>query len=343
MDRVLPGIIALVAGAALAVVLIVPFVAISYRRRGGLTAGRTLAWTALLVWVLGLWAYTLLPLPDPGAVNCVGVILDPLEGFRDVFGAGGAGAAQQLLLNVALFVPWGVLVRALWRRGWIVAGVTGFAFSLGIELTQLTGVWGLYPCAYRFFDTGDLVTNTSGAILGSLLGLLFFRGRTAPMPAHGDRITLPRRLLGMLCDALVVLGVEFVVTIGVNALQLYGLNRPRESFDPAISDAVGTAVAFLAVALLVVATGTTPGESAVRLEGVDGRRPVALWRAVRYLAGIGGFVLLGAIPVVGGILAAAFAVVTLVLAWRTDGHRGLAGLASGMRVRVGGASPARSS
>ena len=47
----------------------------------------------------------------------------------------------------------------------------GFLASLLIEVTQLTGIFGLYPCAYRFFEVDDLITNTTG----TLLGYWFFR------------------------------------------------------------------------------------------------------------------------------------------------------------------------
>ena len=62
-------------------------------------------------------------------------------------------------------------MRVLLGRGILTAVFVGFAVSLFIELTQFTGVWGIYPCAYRVFDVDDLVTNTLGALAGSLLSL----------------------------------------------------------------------------------------------------------------------------------------------------------------------------
>ena len=46
------------------------------------------------------------------------------------------------------------------------AAVMGLTLSLAIELTQLTGLWGLYPCAFRKFDIDDLLLNTLGVALG---------------------------------------------------------------------------------------------------------------------------------------------------------------------------------
>ena len=63
MDRITPGIIAIIIGAIVAVLLFVPFVAASYRLRGRMTVSRTIGWAALLVSFLAIWTYTILPAP----------------------------------------------------------------------------------------------------------------------------------------------------------------------------------------------------------------------------------------------------------------------------------------
>ena len=179
------GVIAVGFGVVFGILLFVPFVAISYRRRGRLTLGRSMLWAALLVYFLAIWTYTLLPLPDPAGIRCTGTQLDLLEFVADIREAiaGGRPLADpgvlQLALNVLLFVPLGFFVRILGGRGVVVAFVVGAGLSLFIELTQLTGVWGIYPCAYRVFDVDDLLTNTLGAVGGAVLALLF-RGASAP-------------------------------------------------------------------------------------------------------------------------------------------------------------------
>ena len=44
-----------------------------------------------------------------------------------------------------------------------------FLFSLIIELSQLTGLFFTYPGSYRLFDVDDLLTNTLGGFLGTVL------------------------------------------------------------------------------------------------------------------------------------------------------------------------------
>jgi glycopeptide antibiotics resistance protein len=45
-------------------------------------------------------------------------------------------------------------------------------------VAQLTGIWGLYPCAYRQFNVDDLMLNAIGVVVGFLMarGLVRTRG-----------------------------------------------------------------------------------------------------------------------------------------------------------------------
>src|SRR5699024_12660 len=37
------------------------------------------------------------------------------------------------------------------------------------EITQITGIYGIYNCPYRIFDVDDLILNSTGALLGFLV------------------------------------------------------------------------------------------------------------------------------------------------------------------------------
>ena len=49
------------------------------------------------------------------------------------------------------------------------AALFGAALTCGIELSQLTGIWGIYPCAYRQFNVDDLLMNFTGVCLGAVV------------------------------------------------------------------------------------------------------------------------------------------------------------------------------
>ena len=72
-EQIILGVLAITLGLVVGVLLFVPFVALSYRRRGGFGVGRFVIWGAALVYVMAIWTYTLLPLPDPDTIACAGV------------------------------------------------------------------------------------------------------------------------------------------------------------------------------------------------------------------------------------------------------------------------------
>lgn len=131
-------------GVLVGTALFVPFVAVSYRRRGRVTLGRAALWAAALVYFLAIWTYTLLPLPDAKTYRCAGVNLDVLAFVDDLRSAHSLTdfAVLQLALNLLLFLPLGFFLRVLAGRGILTALLVGFGVSLVIETTQLTGVCG---------------------------------------------------------------------------------------------------------------------------------------------------------------------------------------------------------
>ncbi len=79
---------------------------------------------------------------------------------------------------MALFVPLGFLLWRLVPGGAWGALAVAVACSLSIEVTQGTGLWFIYDCAYRVFDVDDVLANT----LGAALGLALAAGHAARRP-----------------------------------------------------------------------------------------------------------------------------------------------------------------
>lgn len=73
----------------------------------------------------------------------------------------------QLFFNIAMFIPLGFFTEGCLRWGLRATALSGFALSSFIELSQLTGNWGLADFTYRTFDVDDIVNNTAGAVLGA--------------------------------------------------------------------------------------------------------------------------------------------------------------------------------
>lgn len=339
-DQATNALIAVALGSVLAVVLLIPVAAVQYRLDGRLGPKDLAILVTAAVYALALWTYTLLPLPAEDTYPCQGSQLR-LGGSLGAVRLPDDGPASllrdpaflQIALNVLLFVPLGYFLRAVLRRGVVVATVLGLGVSLLIELTQRTGVWNLYDCAYRLFDVDDLVVNTLGATVGSLVSLLLVR-RTRPdvvMPTH---VSLGRRLVGFVCDVL------FIVMLGAGTALahrgLYFTDLLDGPADPGIQSLLQWVVPFTAEALMVLVAGRTVGELVVSLRAVA-RRPA--WtvpaRVVKLATGVGPVFLLAPLaPRLATVLLAAYVVLAVAFAWRSQEHRGLSHILSGMDLRI---------
>ena len=73
---------------------------------------------------------------------------------------------SQVLLNVVMTIPFGMFLEYCTGMSLKEAVAAGFAFSLFIELGQLTGLFFLFKGSYRLFDVDDLMLNTLGVVIG---------------------------------------------------------------------------------------------------------------------------------------------------------------------------------
>ena len=191
------------------------------------------------------------------------------------------------MLNVLLFVPLGYFLRVILHRGVVVAAGAGFALSLLIELTQKTGDWHLYSCAYRLFDVDDLIVNTLGAVVGSLFSLLVVHRRTGKIVLP-TTISLGRRLVGFACDVVFIALTGAAAALAYRGVEIYLRDVQPLDVDRHVQAALQWGVPFAAEAVLVLGFGRTVGEWVVSLHTVP-RRPRLLLpgRLVKLAVGVG--------------------------------------------------------
>ncbi|OQO90608.1 VanZ family protein [Saccharomonospora piscinae] len=186
-------------------VVLVPQVLGHLARFGRVDARRVATTAAVTLYACLAVAVVLLPLPTPGEARLTQLVQPvPFQWVADVgteldryasptLFAPLTQTFQQFSMNVLLFVPLGVIVLALWRRGARFATLSGLGLSLLVEITQLTANFGTAPYAYRIFDVDDLMANTAGAALGWLAARLFvvLRRLRATNAAAPERRTRP--------------------------------------------------------------------------------------------------------------------------------------------------------
>ena len=311
------GLLALMLAFVALAIVGVYLLAAQYHRFGQLRWRRTAVVAAMVTYLFGVAAFTLVPIPASKAASCArgfgGLDLDPMNLVRDLRTslAPGLGAAlhdpvfTQVALNVLLFIPFGFLaVKGLGLRWWQATGLA-LVGSLVIETTQYTGIYGLF-CRYRVADVGDLITNTTGGLLGALIAITPLFG-WIPTPAQLDAaetrrpVTRARRLWGMVFDLAFIQGA-LVLGEAVTAVSLAVLGRP------ALAGWRQNLLSMVLVATLVVVPvlGSRRASLGLRCVWIDVRSPdgspAGLPRAaLRTLIGTGGYALVVVINQATGV------------------------------------------
>lgn len=173
-----PFTLAIALWPVLSLLLTLPVLALLYHRDNRLRFTSALTAYLIVLYLIALACFTLYPMPENAAAYCathhLKPQLNPLEFIHDIQTDGLTGI-MQLAMNVIFFLPLGYFMKRTFRWKPAVAIPITLLTSLLIETTQLTGIWGIYPCAYRLFDVDDLITNTLGGALGFAIGSIINR------------------------------------------------------------------------------------------------------------------------------------------------------------------------
>ncbi|MGI8484483.1 MAG: VanZ family protein, partial [Thermomicrobiales bacterium] len=349
-----PGIVAVILGAILSILLLVPMIARQYRHWGTLSVSRLFLILAFMLYLVAIPMYTLLPQGiniDAFCQMATGprTQLVPFRFLKDInahwtgFSPGDLianVALQQVVLNVILFVPLGIFLRKLnGFRAWAVLQA-GLGTSVLIELTQLTGNWGLSECAYRVFDVDDILINTFGTLIGLALSpiLELFPGvRLNERDRQRIRpINRTRRLVQLFCDWLLFTlgaqGLSVIAIVFLSSIGVIGRAESRDVLSAMITLAVGVV---LFVIVPIVTHGETLGERIVLIsvKTRDGRDPGLGPILIKSAAGWGGFVVLATLSSLGFDWAniAIAVVIVVALGFLLASPEGLSIKASGLR------------
>lgn len=273
-----------------AALITLPYIFWQYRKYGAILAIRTIIVYSFVFYMMTSWFMTILPLPDIDSVgpDSATVLLKPFDAVSRACASGGVQLNTpstwmgiiatfefwQIMFNIALLVPFGVYLRYYFKRKWYEVLLLSFLYSLFFEVTQLSGLYGIYPYPYRYFEVDDLIANTLGGMVGFLItpifGFLPSRDKLDSV-AHkrGERVSSFRRFFATCFDCiliamLVLLGYTY---LGVSDILPY---RYLSAVITVLSAVVITIVEFVfggrsvgkfIVSIKVVnsATGAKPG------------------------------------------------------------------------------------
>lgn len=336
------ALLAALLGTVLLPLVFIPYIAWSFRH-GRTGVGHASIAAAAVLHAIALWTYTIAPFPSSRDLSCdVGTQFVPfasvgvIDWSRGPVGVLSDRMLHQVLFNILLFVPLGAMVRYLLGLRARTVVLIGFAISLLIELTQLTGIWGIYPCPYRIFDVDDLIANTLGTAIGVGVapGLRRVPGQHERPVRRPAPVTPVRRLAGMTVDLLTVAVPTVAATLGVRAV-LYSMDHDYETYTTEIVFGALVITGTLVSLVVPQRTGRTFGQRLVFLRPVrpNGSPPGTLQWLVRAATGMGPFVVLLGIGTAGrsavGLIAWAWVAACALVVALID-PRGISGFASGL-------------
>ena len=216
----------------IAFLITIPYMIKQYHKYGSIPWLRTAIIYSFVLYLLTAWFMVILPLPKIETVREMTgpwAQLIPFSFIKDFFNevhisltnvsswvtAVKNPAVYTVLFNFVLTLPLGVYLRYYFKRKWWEVLTMTFMLSLFFEVTQLSGLFGIYPRPYRLFDVDDLIVNTTGGMLGFLITPLFSKilpSREAlddKAYMKGQKVSIPRRLIADLIDFVIVSIITF--------------------------------------------------------------------------------------------------------------------------------------
>ena len=176
-----PIISAIAVFPAIVSIITIPFLVWNYRKYNGLSVMRATVIFSFVFYMMCAFFLTLLPLPTIEEVLNRKPVPFNNQLFNNIIATmANAGFVasdkstwflganwKKLLTSSMLFqITLGFYLRYYFRVSWKKAVGIGFLTSMFYEMTQLSGVWGIYPYAFRCPDVDDLMNNTLGCMIG---------------------------------------------------------------------------------------------------------------------------------------------------------------------------------
>ncbi len=219
----------------LALLITLPYLLIQYHKYGSVPLIRSSIVYTFILYLLTAYFLVILPLPSKEEVLAIptkvpqlipfAFLGDFLDAFKDASGVLAflkSPIVYTTLFNIAITIPFGIYLRYYFKKRWYTTVIYTFLLSLFFELTQLTGLYGLYPKAYRLFDVDDLIVNTLGGGIGYLITpviTIFLPDRNEIDKIsykRGKVVSIYRRTLAFLIDLFAFATLMFIGLVITN-------------------------------------------------------------------------------------------------------------------------------
>ena len=232
----------------LAFFITLPYIIYNYNKFGSILFIRTLLIYLFILYLLSAYFLIIMPLPSISSVArlTTKVQLVPFDlisniirtvhfNYKDIstyVNIFRNPFVYQTIYNFLLTVPFGIFLRYYFKCNFIKTLLFTFLLSLFFEITQLTGLYFIYPNAYRLFDVDDLIVNTLGGIFGFLVTPLV----TMMLPTKeeldlksyikGTKVSSTKRIVTFIIDIVIIIvfiGLELLIDHLYNLTYIYAL------------------------------------------------------------------------------------------------------------------------
>lgn len=228
----------------IAFILTIPFLIYQYRKYGAIPILKSIIFYSFILYLITAYYMVMLPLPSIEYVkklntpytqlvpfqfikDITATVSFDVTNFKDIINIFSHSTIYVVVFNFILTLPFGVYLKYYFNKKWYQTIIYSFLFSLFFELTQLSGLYGIYPRPYRLFDVDDLIINTLGGFFGHLITPLL----TIFLPTQkelesisykkGEKVTLLRRGLAFLIDVFFITLINVIVSILLYSSKLF--------------------------------------------------------------------------------------------------------------------------
>lgn len=223
----------------IAFIITLPYILKEYHKYGSVYWYRALIVYSFVLYLLTAYFLVILPLPSRESVLALTTPttqLTPFAFVSDFINYSGfilndfstyltALKSSQFIVpafNILLTIPFGAYLHYYFKFGLKKTILFSFLLSLFFELTQLSGLYFIYPRGYRLFDIDDLILNTLGGLIGYFVGSLLLKflpdrksiDETAL--ALGRKVSIIRRSLAYCIDLFIATLIYTVVYVTFN-------------------------------------------------------------------------------------------------------------------------------
>ena len=261
----------------LAFLITFPFMIHNYHKYGSISKLRTIIIYSFVLYLLCAYFLIILPLltiAEVASLTTPRMQLIPFSFLTDFITKSGFIISNfstylpviksnyfiQPIFNIVLTIPFGVYLHYYFKCSWFKTVLFSFLLSLFFELTQLSGLYFIYPRGYRLFDVDDLFLNTLGGCLGYFVANIFIK--ILPSRDKIDEISYENSKNVSGIRRLTALFLDFIILIIIAGI-IYGL-RFKEYFL-----LIYVIVALILIVIIPMVLGATIGEKIVNIKEVN--------------------------------------------------------------------------